>query len=310
MTKLNEFTVREQVAGGGVLNVVRRRGDEEEYQHAGSIVILIHGFNVSQERAGEVFGSFVERLQAKLMKVGGPPYSLPSVWAFYWPGDEIGYTRRAVTYSARIDRTERVGRLLCRLLVELERLNEREAKREVIFIGHSLGCRVLLHALACLSAEGRHGIACPKVRVAFLMAAAVPVGRCIGEGEPFRPAMVDDEIHAFFSRRDMVLRMAFPRGQSLFESTPSENTEAVGLHGGPPERWTPHRTKLGHKDYWKDDQSAIPIAQVLKPTVPSTKPGWYTPVRYPMLWDLPAPRNIEDRTLGQRLEAEWRDCWT
>jgi len=294
---LNEFTVREQDVGGGVLRVVRRRGSQSAYLSR-RMIILVHGFNVPQQAAVESFATFHGRLSDQLSGVGR---HLPPIWAFYWPGDHESRGLSAATYSARIPVAERAGERLGKLLTKLD------PAQQVILIAHSLGCRVVLEALRYVADEEAGGTASAEVPVACLLAAAVPVGRCVGQAEPYAPSVITNTVHVLYSCRDRILQWTFRVGQHIYGE---DKGEAVGRNGWPVDRWAePYDTGLGHKGYWSASQSVDEVARVIEPTLSRGIAIRYLPAEEPNEGRNIEARRIADRSQGDDLDSAWTDCW-
>lgn len=295
--RLNEFTAREDRGSGTVARVVRRRGLKSAYTSP-ELVILIHGFNVPQERAAESLEGFWRRLRSSL---GSRGRKLPPAFAFYWPGSHENWALSAATFTARIGVADDAGKLLGTLLTKLR------PSQRVILIGHSLGCRVLLQALTHVADQKA---AChtesAEVPVACLLAAAVPVGRCV-DGERFSSAVIKNNVEALHSRSDRVLQFFFAPGQHLFER---DKAEAVGRNGGPPRRWGPrHDMGLGHGHYLTSDRAADEVARIIDPRLSWAIGSWYLPGE-----ELPearklARRDVPSRSINDDLEAGWVNCW-
>ena len=294
--ELNELTVREQGVGGGVLRVVRRRGNSDPFADQ-QLMIFVHGFNVTQDDAAASLAGFHRRLSDYSRS---STRQLPSAWAFYWPGDHQVRLLSAATYAARVDTTQLAGELLGKLLTKLQ------PDRQVVLVGHSLGCRVVLEALTYIANERVAGTQSAQVIGVCLMAAAVPVKRCTGAEEPYRSAVITGPIHVLHSRNDCVLHRIFPQGQLIKGEFKGE---AVGLNGGPPERWAQlHDTGLGHGDYLTDLRAIAEVARIIDPTLP----------RYFTARPLPKDHCLRLRKLGWRKQASrrigdrnagWTDCW-
>ncbi len=299
MIPLNELTVRDQPIGGSVLGPVRWRGRVSPFE-CDKLIILIHGFNVSQQDATDGFTAFLRQLQIQLGP--GPSAELPPVWAFYWPGDHENRIASKATYFARVPVAQLAGQLLGELLARLS------SKKKVILIGHSLGCRVLLEALAHL-ADARETTRDVGAEVSFacLLAAAVPTGRCAGDQEPYSLKVIPNVIYSLNSRNDYILRWFFPRGQRILGE---DKGEAVGLHGGPALRWVdPRNTGLFHGSYWKKSKSVALVARMIEPALPRLQPIRPLPVEEP-----PEPRRLDSRqpprrAVGDDLNAAWIPCW-
>jgi pimeloyl-ACP methyl ester carboxylesterase len=290
---LNEFTVREQPAGGDVGRVVQRKGSLTAYKSL-RMVILVHGFDVSQQTAAENFETFRDKLLEQLSGSEQPP-----VWAFHWPSDPPG---SPVAYSVAIPVAQLAGEQLGELLLRLN------PAQQVILIGHSLGCRVVLEALRYVADKKVGGAVSAGVPLACLLAAAVPVGYCEGPGKRYSPSVIENAVHVLFSRNDRDLRVWFRIGQAFYEKGKGE---AVGLHGLPGDRWTDpsYETRLKHKDYWRAAESVKDVARIIDPVLPrviATRPL--------LSGEPPESRKLETREIGSRapgdyLDSEWTNCW-
>jgi pimeloyl-ACP methyl ester carboxylesterase len=135
-------------------------------------IFFVHGYNVAPEDAKRSF----ERLLANLRFVDRVPPGLASrSWRVNWEG----YARSLLdslskgafsfmTYPTQIGVAERSAAAFADYLRSLR--GPRGTTMEVSFVGHSLGCRLVLEVLRSLNAQPG-----PKVRLIFLIAAAVPV---------------------------------------------------------------------------------------------------------------------------------------
>src|SRR6185369_5317013 len=84
---------------------------------------------------------------------------------------------------------------------------------EIIFVAHSLGCRVVLEALRELLDGRAPDAESHRVPGVCLMAAAVPTFMVDGNARLAGAAMVPRASYVLHSRADMVLRFTFPSGQ-------------------------------------------------------------------------------------------------
>ncbi len=214
------------------------------------LVILIHGYNTTEEEAGNAYGKFAELLAAASRRGTA---ELGSIWELHWPGDHpAGGALSALTFDGKIRAARISGELFAR-----KWLRKRRGQR-VILIGHSLGCRVALETVQWIleEAEEYEGA---TIEAVFLLAPAVPVPLCV-RGETFSTGVADSLEHVFFSRSDGVLRSAFGPGSYLA----GEGGPAVGRDGLPEARWHGrHDTGLGHGDYWGNREVAERVAEVL-----------------------------------------------
>ena len=213
------------------------------------LVILIHGYQTSEEQAEGSYQGFAEKLRAATRDGGG---SLGSIWEFHWPGDHPVKPISVATFEAKIANARISGDLLAR-----DWLSDRRGQR-VVLVAHSLGCRVALEAVQSIL-DPRGSFDGARVEAVFLLAAAVPVPLCV-PSETFSTSTAGTLEHVFYSRNDRVLQLAFSAGEYLA----GEGGPAVGRHGEPLARWHGlHDTGLGHGKYWSSKEVARRVAEVL-----------------------------------------------
>jgi pimeloyl-ACP methyl ester carboxylesterase len=134
------------------------------------------------------------------------------------------------------------------------------------FIGHSLGCRVVLETIRALLLSGGQEERIGKV---CLMAAAVPIFMLMEDARLDRAGFAPKRILNLFSRSDRVLQLAFPPGQTA--AGPREEgvfPRALGRHGLVHPRITNKPIyKASHGHYWghagkdgSDEQSRAILA--------------------------------------------------
>ena len=115
------------------------------------IYLLVHGFNNDRAKARESYQAFRERIAETI-----GPNSLRKIWEFYWPGYEeisvgsMGATEgrgwlskfyTALNYHRQVSKAIEFGEILGRYLLSL---GTPDNPTEIVFIGHSLGCRLIL----------------------------------------------------------------------------------------------------------------------------------------------------------------------
>lgn len=215
----------------------------------GTLVVLVHGFATGRKKAERGYREFAEHMSDASRQ--GVVFL-----AVYWPGDHPwGPLVSTPTFSLRVGPAEESG-------VRVAKLIERTFSRSVVLVGHSLGCRVVLSAMAELGA--RH----PRVRVkaTYLMAAAVPEADC-RDGARFGPSNVPRARQIVrSSKKDTVLGGAFRPGMFFAQgfAPDRDGGRAVGRAAGPPGRWTggwwSTSTELGHGDYWASEDMARQLA--------------------------------------------------
>ncbi|MRG60222.1 alpha/beta fold hydrolase [Agromyces sp. CFH 90414] len=241
----------------------------------GTLVVLVHGFATNRGRAERGYGEFATHVSAASRR--GVVFL-----GVHWPGDHPwGPLVSVPTFSLRVGPAEESGRRIAQLI-------ERTYSRSVVLVGHSLGCRVVLSALAELGAEH------PRVRVraTYLMAAAVPEADC-RDGARYGSSNLPRTTQVVRSSlKDPVLRGLFRPGMFLARgSTPGgerDGGRAVGRSAGPPGRWTggwwSTSTELKHGEYWGSEDMARQLALVTGVAKANT----------------PARRQVRSRDIGER----------
>ncbi len=232
----NNYFIANTVKGKNVIN-------------SPSIIILIHGYNVSQEGAQEAYTKFEKNFNFSSKKMS----SLNQViYWFLWPSDKPNKLDSIFSYYKTVETAKTCGNKLADYLNQLEFNCPNNQPPRIILIGHSLGCRVLLEALKKTKKDHK------KWEI-FLMAAAVPI-HLIQEG-----TLLDlnrdngEKYNILYSHNDLVLKVAFPPGQKL---AGEGSWEAVGFKGNPnPGVWSKRKqVSYDHSDYWKGEEAAEWIA--------------------------------------------------
>lgn len=224
------------------------------------VVIFVHGYNVSQPDGEDVWVGTHKLLQRRVK-----PEHLNDLCLFYWPGDRWS----VIGYFKMVPVAVEAGQVLATFLTGI---GTRKSPLVVDFAGHSLGCRVVLSALAHLRDV-------PQVTVGrvILMAAAVPEGLC-AETMAYGADHVAGRATVIFSELDGVLRKYFPGGQWAArhltadpDLDPGINRVAVGRSGGPEHRWEGERDSCGldHGDYWRDADNVSKLVPLFAP--PATR---------------------------------------
>ncbi|MGH0034654.1 MAG: alpha/beta hydrolase [Myxococcota bacterium] len=246
------LTVRETSPGGGVADPAEEWPDGW-MQHPGRVALLVHGFNNDEREATEAYAALRRNLPEGPAQVG----------CFHWPGDaDFGWFRFAdfLSYPDEIPDAREAARVLANHLVDLHR--DCPAV-ELVLIGHSLGCRVILETLRRLV-----GRPAPPIAAIVLMAAAVPVELCEAGGPLCVAGSLADERIVLHSGSDSVLRFAFPMGQAAafaIGHEPDAYLEPMGLDGDPVGFATAERdlARNAHGHYWGDPRVAEVIAAEL-----------------------------------------------
>jgi esterase/lipase superfamily enzyme len=212
------------------------------------ILILVHGFNNSRSDAETSYGIFTDHILPGLQRSRVGPDAIAQ---FHWPGDEsVGLLPRAAGYATDVSRAFTAAKRLAEFLAQLAALRSDTAPLRVTFVGHSLGCRLILEALNQLSSGA------PTIEVIGLMAAAAPVNLTRRDAALYQTGRAPRQVLKFCSEQDQVLHLAFPLGQFAAFTSGIETanyTEAIGRFGHPNEFGVRSpRPNNGHSDYWKD----------------------------------------------------------
>lgn len=209
------------------------------------VIVFIHGFATNPHAARRSYISFASRMLAALGSSRWPVST--ELAAVHWPGDDPNKILNKLTFSSRPGEASNSGRALS--LIQFD-----GAVEEVVIVAHSLGCRVALEYMRHLYSEGRQPGRSrkprrPRVIVSLLMAAAVPTDQCLDAGLFPRDSRSPTREVVLYSKRDLVLKRAFPFGNRGHAQGWSP---AVGRTGGPANRWdsSSEEFELGHGDYW------------------------------------------------------------
>lgn len=254
------LSVRGQWTGGGLRTHVVSTPDQTA-PFNGRLIVMVHGYNNSQQAALKSYNTFQKNLSAAFRKGVRGGTGLPDIAHFYWPGDTSGIFDAIATaggYSRALEHAQQAASMLAHYLA-----NTRHKPTSVTFLGHSMGCRLILDAL-------RHNEeTSPPLHSVTLQAAAV------GE-KMFAP---DQDLHhvgkayahrshVFYSSSDWVLRFAYPPGQWLAYQTNVEKAyfgNAIGRFG-PPRGFNAHKKEMktfGHGDYWGAAEMAEEFSTIL-----------------------------------------------
>jgi pimeloyl-ACP methyl ester carboxylesterase len=252
----NELSLRALGAGKRIVPV-RREGSIAELG-CSPLILLVHGYNSPEEKARLNFETFERGLRgadARAMAVG-------SVWHVHWPGDDPNPFISATMYPARVGDADNVARKLADwLLINVS------SQQELRFVGHSLGCRVVLETLLALREHPPETR--PRIGTVVLLAAAVPQVYCTEPPNPYPLPADGTRQHVHFSFEDSALGRKFDLGQRGY----NEPGEAVGRDGRPAGRWTTATpTNLDHNDYWGSPRVQRDVARELQGALVSASP--------------------------------------
>jgi hypothetical protein len=222
---------------------------------ARELVVLVHGFNNHMGEAAEAYQGFRDRQYPLAGAV--PPALESSLGDFFWPGDAdwFGWLDKVdfLVYPKAVHTAPQAGQKLARFIASLPNL------LVLHFVGHSLGCRVVLECIKELS-TGNHA----QIRHVVLMAAAVPDFMVVTGAALADAIAVAQSVLVLHSTSDLVLHYAFPPGQTIAGTGEGVLPVALGRFG-PPAGMTgrvegQRIANAGHGDYWGtkgDDVSAM-----------------------------------------------------
>jgi hypothetical protein len=163
---------------------------------------------------------------------------------------------------------------------------------DVHLVSHSLGGRVVLELLKYLARNPNTVV----VRSLSVMACAVPVKRVADRADLQPAVLVPARTQVLHSTDDLVLRLAFPPGETL--GGDGLFPEAVGRFGGPLGAWTSSRRMAGygHGDYWDSIYAAQLLAQHLGAPIMPPIAAHTIAARA-----LPPTRDLQTATLRERV---------
>ncbi len=283
---MNELTVREAPVAGDPGSAVRELTPPFA-QGRRRVVLLIHGYNVTEEAARGSYAGFIAALEAL-----GPSAAalLPDLGGFYWPGDADLGPLSFLSYPGEIEPAKDSAERLATYVRTL--VGPGGTTTALYFVGHSLGNRVVLELLDRLAAAPSPT---GHVAGACLMAAAVPVDMA-EDGGPLRDgATLPGTTLVLYSRDDTVLHFAFPLGETL--AGEGFFPTAVGRFGEPAGVWTERQELTGddHGDYWADPRATMRVARLLGAAVP-----WEIEAAAMAERPLPAAPALPPRALAER----------
>jgi pimeloyl-ACP methyl ester carboxylesterase len=239
---------RRRDEGGAVRTpaLPRWRAPPGTAQEQRELVVLVHGFNNDRAEAAKAYAGLRKQQRALLGETHFPGFDA-ALGDDYWPGDaDWGL----FDFAVFLVYPQAVGVARDEVAVPLaDYLRTRSDVQVVHFVGHSLGCRVVLETLADLSSHAGG----PRVGKVCLMAAAVPVAMLCPGGRLEQALAVPREVLVLYSPNDLVLAAAFPAGQTLAGAGEGFFPEAVGLAGSVPAIVQREQiTDAGHGHYWGD----------------------------------------------------------
>lgn len=210
-----------------------------------TLTFLLHGYNVNESKGKSTLKCLAKRLHA----VSG------GLVATLWPGD---HALGALGFPFEGDDADRTGEKLANFLIE-EKI---PSHIPLSFVAHSLGSRVAMKAATLLQSENY------QIRQICLMAAAIDADSLADDEEFLAVSKRVDRVAVLWSRRDRVLKWAYPLGDLFMAFLHFEDYgSALGYRG--PRRHKhndvpqqvfdcriPNNRNADHGDYLPDSTSS------------------------------------------------------
>lgn len=240
------LSVREKDEGGDVLGQVFVSGSGPNLPRT-ELLVLVHGFNNHLEEAQEAYRWF-RRGQEAGLNVDGERTLEDLLTDTFWPGD--------ADWAGPIDKLDflvypvAVHHALTTAQRFAAYLSSRTDVHVIHFIGHSLGCRVVLETIRALKDAG----AGSRIGKVCLMAAAVPTSMVMPGAELAGAMTAPSNLRVLYSPDDLVLEFAFAPGQTISGEGEGFFPTAIGRYGDVP--LSPGHVEreqiagAGHGDYW------------------------------------------------------------
>ncbi|MEX8520965.1 MAG: alpha/beta hydrolase [Leptothrix sp. (in: b-proteobacteria)] len=220
------LSAREHDEGGGVRTQVAVSGRASGLPCT-ELLVLVHGFNNHVREAQEDYRWFRYGQEAMLGR-GDRDRLEERLGDFFWPGDAkwpglLDYVDFLV-YPAAVGNSMATAQRLA------DYLRQRTDAFVLHFVGHSLGCRVILETIRLLRARGGG----PTIGKVCLMAAAVPTSKVVNGGDLFDAITAPSHLRVLYSPDDMVLEFVFGPGQTISGQGEGFFPTAVGRYGDIP----------------------------------------------------------------------------
>jgi pimeloyl-ACP methyl ester carboxylesterase len=207
------------------------------------LIVLVHGFNNNQEEAEVAYLGFRDR-QAELLQANSQKFE-DTLTDVFWPGDaDWGF----FDFFDFLCYPKTIGTAKASAPILADYLMSRSDVLNLYFVGHSMGCRVVLETIDILRRRGHP----TPIRKVCLMAAAVPTHEICPGGRLANALETPERLRVLFSPADTVLQYAFPLGETA--GGDGLLPVAVGRYGDVPmspgkidRDWIPN---AGHSDYW------------------------------------------------------------
>lgn len=203
---------------------------------------LIHGWGVRVEAQAQSYDRFLDCI------AGIDAFVAQALITISWPSDD--------RYRPALQTAKDVAQVLAKVIRNPQ--YPFSGSRDLVFIGHSMGCRVALELTKLLNAD--RGFA-PRIRL-YLMAPAVPVPLVEPQGSLHEAACSAEHSCVYYSVVDQAFILPFQVVETWAGPGQGVLPEPVGRHGRP-ERgvWKDRAcmTPYLHGSYWKSKRVAADI---------------------------------------------------
>jgi hypothetical protein len=309
------ISFRQSVVGGR-LDKPGKVSPTDLLERDGRIVVLIHGFNVTQDDADLSYDNFERHLSESVRK---------QLVRLYWPGDSSTIADTARGRQGQITKIispllymlkPKVARLSSQLLIGLltrafqarYKVSQDKPKPiEVCFIAHSLGCLLTLETLERLAVSQGTNI---ELLLTVLMAAAVPEYAVTDDGSFAKMIENIPQFWVLHSREDKTLSRWFRPGQifehSMFPDFRISVRRALGRKGMP----STDKIKVlegtwDHSDYWADRD----IARAVDAQLTGRRPDFQPFEPFDTLSREIRGRPVQERVCEARVARETMPLW-
>jgi hypothetical protein len=177
----------------GVFETGNGLGTEDDINFEEELIFLVHGFNINEDTGKRSLDDMINSLSISGKKVG--------FVSILWPGD---HWAKPVNYIFENRDADDTALNLSRKIAEILKKDI-----EISFIAHSLGSRVVMQTIKYLEARDIF------IKKIFLLAAAIDDFSLSAIKFYNSAAKQAEKVHVVWSRKDKVLRWAYPAADFL-----------------------------------------------------------------------------------------------
>lgn len=238
------FNLREKDEGGNLLSNLKEDIVQQQAVLKKDIVVLVHGFNNHRGEAETAFQGLRDR-QAELINKNQYENFKFKLRDTFWPGDAAwaGVLDKTdfMVYPDAVGTAKESGKVLGEHLLNTNNI------QKINFIGHSLGCRVVLETIKYIRSQTSRNI----IGKVCLMAAAVPLFMLMRGGRLEQTLFTTENTLNLYSKSDSVLHYAFPPGQTIAKGDEGFFPQALGRnHCNHSKISNGLIAGAGHSHYW------------------------------------------------------------